>query len=380
MDPDLFSDAVDSGASEAHKPLAERLRPASCDEVVGQEHLAGEKGPIRLQVERGHLANMILVGPPGVGKTTIARIVGNLTGMEVVEKSAVSASVAEIRKLGDEARQTLGATGTRTILFLDEIHRFNKAQQDTLLPLVESGILTLIGATTENPYVSLNRALLSRTVTYELRPLQSQSIERLLGSAAEALDTRLGDGALELVQERCGGDARTALSLLEVADMVAASPGLVTSDDVRAASSRRAIDHDRAGSRHYDTISAFIKSMRIGNATQAIKYLAEMLEGGTDPMFIARRMVIFASEDVGNALNGGLMLATSAMVATEKTGMPECRIVLSQVTRYLAEAPKSRTAIDDIDSAIAEVRSFGVSDVPLELTNHKTTTRYGSRS
>jgi putative ATPase len=262
------------------------------------------------------------------------------------------------------------------VLFLDEIHRFNRSQQDALLPTVEAGVIRLVGATTENPYVSINKALLSRLITYELQPLLRDDLATLLRRAAED-DVRglaagaavvLQDDAIDAILERSGGDARGALTLLEAAALLA-TDRVIGAAQVEAASDRRRIDYDRAGDQHYDHASAYIKSMRASDPEKALRYLAQMLVGGEDPMFIARRLVIFAAEDIGPAKPNALLLATAALESVRSVGMPECRIVLAQVTRYCAEAPKSRQAIDDIARHMAAVTEGGTDDVPLELTN-----------
>ena len=378
---DLFADAADTQLS-ALAPLADRMRPRTLDEVVGQDHLTGPNGRLRRQLAGGHVPNMVLVGPPGSGKTTLARLIAGETGMALHELSAVACGLADVRKVIADATQRLGANQRQTILFLDEIHRFNRAQQDALLPAVEAGTIRLVGATTENPYVSINRALLSRLVTFELRVLDATDIERLVREAVGDSDRGLArsrawtidDDAIEAIVSRAGGDARTALTLLEGASFVApddGGTGVVTEESVHEASDRRRIAYDRAGDAHYDTISAYIKSMRASQPDQALLYLAAMIEGGEDPMFIARRLAIFASEDVGDADPQSLLLATAALTVTEKIGLPEAAITLAHVTRHCAEAPKSRVAVNDIGAATRQVQEQGSPEVPLHLTNRK---------
>ena len=372
---DLFHAAADEHRARI-APLADRMRPRSFDEIVGQARLVGDDGRLRRQLASGHVPNMVIVGPPGTGKTTMARLVAQEADMALEELSAVASGLADVRRVVDEARTRLGASGRQTVLFLDEIHRFNRSQQDALLPTVEAGVIRLVGATTENPYVSINKALLSRLITYELQPLLRDDLATLLRRAAEddqrGLATggpvELRDDAIDAILERAGGDARGALTLLEAASLLA-TDRIIGAAQVEAASDRRRIDYDRAGDQHYDHASAYIKSMRASDPERALRYLAQMLVGGEDPMFVARRLVIFAAEDIGPAKPNALLLATAALESVRSVGMPECRIVLAQVTRYCAEAPKSRQAIDDIVRHMEAVTEGGTDDVPLELTN-----------
>jgi putative ATPase len=351
-------------ASEA--PLAVRMRPRSLDELVGQEHLLAPGSALRVAVESGEPHSAILYGPPGSGKTTLARIIAAAARGAFEEESAVNAGRAEVRAVIARADERRRASGQPTIFFLDEIHRFNKAQQDALLPAVEEGLVTLIGATTENPYFEVNSALLSRAQIYELRQLQSEQVRALLDRAlAEpqrgiAEPPPIDDEALELLAVRSGGDARTAYGALERAVEAARAGGhavdLSTAED---ALQRKAVTFDRQGDQHYDYISAWIKATRGSDPDASLYYLAVMLEGGEDPRFIARRMVILASEDVGNADPQALVVATAAAQAVDRVGLPECALNLAQAAVYLATAPKSNASYLGISRARRHVREHG---------------------
>ena len=370
---DQLFDIGDSRSSEpprppANAPLPVRMRPRSLDEVIGQEHVLGEGSALRSAIESGKPHSAILYGPPGAGKTTLARIAAAGAQGAFEEQSAVNAGKAEIRSVIERARERRKGSGRPTILFLDEIHRFNKAQQDALLPAVEEGLLTLIGATTENPYFEVNSALLSRAQVYELRPLQPEQLEALLRRALGDPERGIADPpavtdeALEMLARRSGGDARVALSALERA--VERADGEVDVAAVEDALQRKALDYDRQGDRHYDFVSAWIKATRGSDVDASLYYLAVMLEGGEDPRFIARRMVILASEDVGNADPQALLVADAAARAVDRVGLPECALNLAQAAVYLALAPKSNASYKALSAARAEVRANGAKTPP----------------
>ncbi len=374
---DLFAEAAASRQAE-NAPLAVRLRPSRLEDLVGQTHVLGEGSALRRAIEEDRPPSMILFGPPGTGKTTIARIVAERTGAAFEELSAVSARVDDVRAVIARARDRLGGNGLRTILFIDEIHRFNKAQQDSVLHAVEDGLVTLIGATTENPYFEVNSALLSRCTVVELTALSEDELAEIVRRGAAALDARIDSGPLDLVSARAGGDARAALQILELAHATAQAEGASISEEhVLDASRKRPLLYDRKGDQHYDFASAFIKSMRGGDADAAVYYLAAMLEAGEDPRFVARRMVILASEDVGNADPNALVVAVAAAQALEHVGLPEAQLNLAQAAIYLARAPKSNASAVAIWEARRDVREHGNARPPamLRSTGHTAAAR-----
>ena len=359
-----------TGVPVGEAPLATRMRPRDLDEFTGQGHLLEPDSALRVAIESGEPHSAIFYGPPGTGKTTLARIIAARARGAFEELSAVNAGRAEVREVIARARERR-ASGRPTIFFLDEIHRFNKAQQDALLPAVEEGLLTLIGATTENPYFEVNSALLSRCQIYEFRPLEAEDIGEVLRRAL-AEDRGLPEAppvnaeAMEMLAARAGGDARVGLAALERAVETTRSSKSeeVGVEAVEDALQRKALLYDREGDRHYDYISAWIKATRGSDVDASIYYLAVMLEGGEDPRFIARRMVIFASEDIGNADPQALLVATAAAQAVDRVGLPECALNLSQAAAYLALAPKSNASTRAISRASAHVREHGAAEPP----------------
>ena len=355
-------------------PLAARMRPRSLDEFIGQEHLLGEDSALRTAIETGALHSMILYGPPGSGKTTLARIAASQTGAAFEEASAVQAGRAEVRAVIERATHRRGSNLGGTVFFLDEIHRFNKAQQDALLPAVEEGLVILIGATTENPYFEVNSALLSRSQIYELRPLAQEQVAELLRRALTDPDRGIaapppvGHDVIEFLSARAGGDARAAYNALELAaETATALRRPVTVELAEDAMQKKAVLYDKGGDKHYDYISAWIKSTRGSDVDASLYYLAVMLEGGEDPRFIARRMIVLASEDIGNADPQALQVAVAAAYAVEHVGMPECALNLSQAAVYLALAPKSNASCAALSRARADVRERGAAEPPAYL-------------
>jgi putative ATPase len=352
-------------------PLAERLRPNTLDELTGQQHLTGKGSILRTAIENGKIPSMILWGPPGVGKTTIANIIAHAMKQPFFQLSAISSGVKEVREVIEEAKTKQGA-----ILFIDEIHRFNKGQQDALLGAVEKGIVTLIGATTENPSFEVNSALLSRCQVYILKALTENDLVLLLQQALQN-DAILKNKNITLKETEAlirisGGDARKLLNLLELISNVLGENAVITDNDVMEIAQQRIALYDKKGEQHYDIISAFIKSMRGSDPNGSVYWLARMIEAGEDVKFIARRMVIFSSEDIGNANPNALLLATSTFQAVNVIGYPESRIILSQCAIYLATSAKSNASYLAIDDALAIVRKQGDLPVPLHLRNAPT--------
>src|SRR5580700_3281720 len=369
----LFDEAEET-AAQAAAPLAVRMRPRTLDEVIGQRHLTSAGAPFRKLIDNDAPMSLLLWGPPGTGKTTLAYVVSQVTKRRFVELSAVSAGVKDVRAAVDAARRTLGMSGTQTVLFIDEVHRFSKTQQDALLPAVENRWVSFIGATTENPFFSVVSPLLSRSLLLTLQPLSDDDIREVIDRAlAEATPRGLGgtvtldEDAAEHLVRLAGGDARRALTYLEAAALGLPRGGSITTETLERAVDRAAVRYDRDGDQHYDVISAFIKSMRGSDVDAALHYLARMIEAGEDPRFIARRLIVHASEDVGMADPTALQIAVAAAHAVEFVGLPEARINLAQAVIHIALAPKSNAVATAIIAAAADVQAGLAGPVPRHL-------------
>ncbi|WP_346894531.1 replication-associated recombination protein A [Clostridium sp. UBA7503] len=362
----------------SNEPLAQRLKPSNLDDFVGQDHILAKDKLLYRSIKGDRITSLIFYGPPGVGKTSLAKIIAKTTKCNYVELNAVTSGIKDIKNVIDEATREISMSGKRTILFIDEIHRFNKTQQDSLLPHVEKGIVTLVGATTENPFFEVNKALLSRSMIFKLELLSKENIVSLLNRALK--DKKLGYGSIsiklykeaeEFICDNAGGDGRRALNALELAVLTTnkREDGIIhiTQDVVEECMQRKQISYDKSGDYHYDIISAFIKSIRGSDPDASVHYLARMLSGGEDPEFIARRLVISASEDIGNADPYALLIANAALNAVKFIGMPEARIPLAQAVIYLAVAPKSNAAYNAINLALEDIEKEEIGRVPLHL-------------
>ncbi len=374
---DLF-DYMRQNNMKKESPLAARMRPASLDEVVGQEHIVGKDKMLYRAIKADKLSSLILYGPPGTGKTTIAKVIANTTRAEFVQLNATVAGKKDMESVTADAKNNQGMYGKKTILFIDEIHRFNKGQQDYLLPFVEDGTVILIGATTENPYFEVNGALLSRSIIFELKPLNMDNVRTLIKRAITDVDKGLGaygaeidDDALEFLADQSDGDARSALNAIELAVMTTEKSDdgkiHISLDVASECIQKRVVRYDKDGDNHYDTVSAFIKSMRGSDPDAAVFYLAKMLNAGEDIKFIARRIMICASEDVGNADPQALQVAVSAAQAVERVGMPEAQIILAQAVTYIATAPKSNASCEAIFEAMQAVKETRSVTIPTHL-------------
>ena len=371
---DLF-DFMREQTQENESPLAARLRPRTLDEVVGQQHILGKDKLLYRAIRADKLGSVIFYGPPGTGKTTLARVIANTTSAEFTQLNATASGKKDMETVISQARDRLGMYGKKTILFIDEIHRFNKSQQDYLLPFVEDGTVTLIGATTENPYFEVNSALISRSIIFELKPLSMEDIRTLIRRAVYDRERGMGSYEAEIDEDAeifladlAGGDARHALNAVELGVLTTdrSEDGKIhiTLEVAKECIQKRVVRYDRKGDNHYDTISAFIKSMRGSDPDAAVYYLARMLAAGEEPEFIARRIMICACEDVGNADPNALVVAVNASLACERIGMPESQIILAMAAEYVAAAPKSNTAVASISAAMREVEGSGCLPIP----------------
>jgi putative ATPase len=354
------------------RPLAEQLRPMTLEEVVGQEHLVGKDGIIRKLIASKFLPSMVFWGPPGSGKTTLARLLADTIGARFDPKSAVTTGLADVRKSIAEAKEQLEKTGEKTILFIDEIHRFNKAQQDALLPHVEAGTIIFIGATTENPSFEVISPLLSRCRVLVLKPLSEEELDTIMDKGLAFVKRSIATDAREFLRTLSNGDARTLLTIIEIAGQIAGKGKKLTIEVIEQAAQRKMLQYDTAGDEHYNTISAFIKSMRASDSDAAVYYLARMVAAGEDPLFIARRMVIFASEDIGVAQPTALVVANAVFRACETIGYPECQENLAHGVIYLCQAKKDRSAYDAYMEALSDVQKYGNLPIPLSIRNAPT--------
>jgi len=386
---DLF-DYMRQQNKEVDAPLASRLRPRSLDEVVGQEHIIGKDKLLYRAIKADKISSVIFYGPPGTGKTTLAKVIASTTSSEFTQINATSAGKKDMEEVIKQAKDNQGMYGKKTILFIDEIHRFNKGQQDYLLPFVEDGTITLIGATTENPYFEVNGALISRSIVFELKPLDKDDIKKILSRAVTDTDRGMGnydavidDDALEFLADGCNGDARSALNAIELGCLTTerAEDGKIhlTLAVVEECIQKRVIKYDKDGDNHYDTISAFIKSMRGSDPDAAVYYLARMLYAGEDIKFIARRIMICAAEDVGLADPNALVVATAAAQAVERIGMPESQIILAEAVNYVACAPKSNASCNSVFEAMEVVKSTRTEGIPAHLqdAHYKSSAKLG---
>lgn len=374
---DLF-DFMRNENMEKDSPLASRLRPTTLDEVVGQEHIIGKDKLLYRAIKADKLSSIIFYGPPGTGKTTLAKVIANTTSAEFTQINATVAGKKDMEEVVEKAKQTMGMYGRKTILFVDEIHRFNKGQQDYLLPFVEDGTLILIGATTENPYFEVNGALISRSIVFELKPLSTENIKQLILRAVNdkekgmgAFNARIDDDAADFLAEISNGDARTALNAIELGILTTdkSEDGTIhiTMEVAEQCIQKRAIRYDKSGDNHYDTVSAFIKSMRGSDPDAALYYLAKMLYAGESIEFIARRIMISAAEDVGMADPNALTVAVSVANAVHQIGMPEAKIILAEAVVYMATAPKSNASYMGLEKAMSAVQNTKISGIPVHL-------------